>query len=1211
MKKFYFKTLVLALGILSWSATANAQNLLSEDFSTATGTTPPAGWVNNEIAPNGGLWVFDNPGGKTINSPMSAPFAGFDSDYLGNDNYAENTALESVAFDASSVTGSVFLSFDQAFNGGAGGKIYVEVFDGTTWVPVLSNVSGGVTTNPDHQSIDITTALNGASNAQVRFRWVGDWSFYWFIDNISVDVDPVNCDPVSGITLAGVTAITADITWTAGGTENDWNIETGAPGFSPGTGTEVDAGSASTESYTINGLTSGNSYDVYVQADCGGAVSTWFGPFAITTTCTAANVPYVQDFESATTPDMPVCTSTENVGTGNEWITDNVNSSGFNSIVLNYNFSNSNPADTWFYTQGINLTAGTNYQISYDYGDWGDNEKLKVAYGTDPISSSMTNILDDHTTLGNSTLVSNVVIFTPSATGVYYFGFNAHSDASLGKLFVDNILVDLAPACPDVSGIALASTTQITADISWTAGGTESAWNIEWGTPGFAPGTGAELDAGSSAATTYQITGLTNSTTYEVYVQADCGGGLANWYGPFTFTTDCGVADVPYFQDFESAVLPAMPACNSSENVGAGNEWKTTNIPSSPFNSISLTYIYSPSNPGNTWYYTQGINLTAGTYYEISYDYANIGNYEESFKVAYGSAANSTSMTNSLADHQEVQTLGNIGSNMVTFTPPTTGVYYFGFNGYSDANLNYLFVDNILVDIAVACPTVSGLTVTNETINQIDISWTTGSTEGAWNIEWGTAGYTPGTGTEIGADNSGVTTYSITGLNISTDYDIYVQANCAGDGTSTWVLVQGATLCGPITTLPWTENFDGLLIVGDGKFPNCWRDDNGSWYTDDENAAHGDSYSAPNHVSVDYGSDDYLWTPEFNLTAGTTYEFSFRWLGDNKAGWYGGVFTSPVQSNADATQIGSEFVDSLEVTSSTDYKKEIYCFTPTTSGVYSFGIYVLANYYPYTLSFDNFSLNVSVPLNAGLDGSATVCQTAGLVDLNSVITIDDPTGVWKYDQNPSAIQNDNFFDPSAVSSGITNVYYVIEGCAADTAIATLDIAPQLSAGIDSVLSFCNGGLYDLFDGLDGSGDYGGQWYDSINQPVTGSVVNLIGASIGNYSYTYVVDNVVCPADTSNVVIQLKDCVGLDEYDLKGFVLYPNPSNGLVNIQYSGKGEDVKLEVVDAIGKVILTKQVQFNDGTTQKVDLSDVEKGIYYINMTAKEGRSVMKVVKK
>jgi hypothetical protein len=95
----------------------------------------------------------------------------------------------------------------------------------------------------------------------------------------------------------------------------------------------------------------------------------------------------------------------------------------------------------------------------------------------------------------------------------------------------------IAPTCPDISGLTIDSFTSETAEISWTTGGGESNWDVLIQTDG----TGSP-ELGTPEPTTtdnpYSATGLTQSTAYEVYVRANCGGGdLSDWVGPEIFTT--------------------------------------------------------------------------------------------------------------------------------------------------------------------------------------------------------------------------------------------------------------------------------------------------------------------------------------------------------------------------------------------------------------------------------------------------------------------------------------------------------------------------------------------------------------------------------------------------------------------------------------------------------------------------------------------------
>jgi len=100
---------------------------IDEDFSTANGTTPPAGWSQLILVgdPTIDSFHFDNPSSRTLYSPITSPAAIFDSDGYSSTGGAEEVALISLTFDASGVT-NVWLDWDQYFRVFSGNTVYVR-----------------------------------------------------------------------------------------------------------------------------------------------------------------------------------------------------------------------------------------------------------------------------------------------------------------------------------------------------------------------------------------------------------------------------------------------------------------------------------------------------------------------------------------------------------------------------------------------------------------------------------------------------------------------------------------------------------------------------------------------------------------------------------------------------------------------------------------------------------------------------------------------------------------------------------------------------------------------------------------------------------------------------------------------------------------------------------------------------------------------------
>jgi len=82
----------------------------------------------------------------------------------------------------------------------------------------------------------------------------------------------------------------------------------------------------------------------------------------------------------------------------------------------------------------------------------------------------------------------------------------------------------------------------------------------------------------SNVSSPFNITGLTQSTTYDLYVRTNCGGGnVSAWVGPTTFNTAYGV---PFFQDFENYTSGLQGATfpegwSQRQGTGGYNLWRS------------------------------------------------------------------------------------------------------------------------------------------------------------------------------------------------------------------------------------------------------------------------------------------------------------------------------------------------------------------------------------------------------------------------------------------------------------------------------------------------------------------------------------------------------------------------------------------------------------------------------------------------------------
>ena len=127
-------------------------------------------------------------------------------------------------------------------------------------------------------------------------------------------------------------------------------------------------------------------------------------------------------------------------------------------------------------------------------------------------------------------------ITLPGYTGVIKIRFIATSAGTFeGDISLDDISIIEAPTCPAPSSILVTASDLTSATFSWTNGGTETEWELEYGPVGFTPGTGTSVLTSTNPST---ISSLTSNLLFQVYVSAVCTpGDSSTQTGPAAFNT--------------------------------------------------------------------------------------------------------------------------------------------------------------------------------------------------------------------------------------------------------------------------------------------------------------------------------------------------------------------------------------------------------------------------------------------------------------------------------------------------------------------------------------------------------------------------------------------------------------------------------------------------------------------------------------------------
>ena len=271
-----------------------------------------------------------------------------------------------------------------------------------------------------------------------------------------------------------------------------------------------------------------------------------------------------------------------------------------------------------------------------------------------------------------------------------------------------------APACAIPTNFSVGNLTTTSAAVTFTGPGNGTSYTVFYGPPGIAP---PALVAVTGTASPITLTGLMPNTQYQICIQATCGtSGQSTLICLPNFTTAClASAAFPYSENFDGVTSPALPCGYSTLDANADNlGWSnlTTAANSAP---NSMRYTYSAYNAADDWFFTNGLVMTAGRTYQLRFDYRCFSlSYPEALEVKIGPSATAAGQTKTLFVNNNITntsyattTAGGGAGQVLSFTPPTSGVYYLGFHANSQANMFYLYVDNIVVDFSTVTATKS------------------------------------------------------------------------------------------------------------------------------------------------------------------------------------------------------------------------------------------------------------------------------------------------------------------------------------------------------------------------------------------------------------------------------------------------------------------------------------------------------------------------
>jgi len=506
------KKITLLLFLLTVTFTSYAQ--LSEDFETdppsgwtfmQTETDDP-GWVQTTIRANSGAASFFHDDANIASestswmiSPAYTVSADDKLSFFYNNNY--NTYSVESGVWISTASGDPI----------ANPSDFTEIFD------IDANFSEDVWASHEYELSSYV-----GQTIYVAFKYRGDYADEIYIDDFSI-APPPSCFPVTSLEATANSLTEVEISWTAGGTETEWTYEFGPTGFTQGSGTLTVTGP--NNPITLGGLTSGATYDIYVQANCSGSdgdssweTISWTMPIAGDTFATATTLPFT------ISPEGTGCTTSN--------LSIDFPNSGFTASGLVSQGTAPTGVDAFF-----NWTATTDALRYWGTGSGFPYIGIHDASGTE-IAYSTYNQAD--------VVLSGWAIGDELVIRIYDYGTSMVNV----EFCLEYYTLPSAPNCAE-------NVSPTGSDVSFNNGAAAITWDAP--SSGIAP-TGYEVFWGTTSGdltsigvidaptTTANISGLSYGATYYYSVVPQNGGSLAVGCTEYSLTIEN--APIPFSTDF-------------------------------------------------------------------------------------------------------------------------------------------------------------------------------------------------------------------------------------------------------------------------------------------------------------------------------------------------------------------------------------------------------------------------------------------------------------------------------------------------------------------------------------------------------------------------------------------------------------------------------------------------------------------------------------
>ena len=709
-------------------------------------------------------------------------------------------------------------------------------------------------TSSYEQVENFTVPTNITDGARFAIRYAGGSdNGYVYIDDIIVTEKPT-CNKPTGVavTADSETAEGATITWNANGM-SAWVMQV-SEGDASSWGDDINV---VTNSKVLTGLKAHTTYYIHVKATCGVlGDSEWSDNVSFTTLCGTASVSassaWNNDFEGLGDHVIPECwdntasTTSSSWGSGYIWGTYERNSN--KSLAIDNSVCDGGTA--LINTPDIAIpNDGREYELTFDYSNMaiaGSNLYVKISAnggdfddkGTYYPSGNVSSYPGDFTTATIS-----LADYSNKTIKVQFFANPTSGTASSGgAMFIDNVSVHKVPTCFQPTELAASNLSSSSAHMTWTAGGSETAWRLQYRTDG------GSWSAEQSVITNaqYDITGLSANTEYFVRVKAYCGvEDESEWSEVASFTTLCAAASMPFSEEFSQEF--ALPSCWEASPATGTYRWYA-NSPSYGHYDVMLR----TGSSGNAELKMPPVSLSEDAI--LRFEWKNVSGAQVNVYISTNGGSSRTMLPNDL---------GNVHSDWTTkvidlsaYTGQTALIYFVA--NFETVN-QYAYLDDVEV-VARPCEMILSIAAAPIT-GGATLSWSGSAKKIRYkkgSDEWSYA--TP-------ANNAGP--HTLTGLTPATTYRFCLLPTCLEEEEANWT---EAVLFTTKTTeaIPYSNDFESETP---GDVPFNWSRISASEYPQVSHDSYayrdGGSFGDQGNSVKFYGvNDQILVFPEFDADLG-------------------------------------------------------------------------------------------------------------------------------------------------------------------------------------------------------------------------------------------------------------------------------------------------------------------------------------------------------